>query len=124
VSARQRSDRSSRQRKAPRKSPEKAKSAKSADPPFEYLPRKKVIFVKGVATYSVTGALALWALTFTLIKNYTPLTLPDSAYAVILLCGSWPILKATLTKTARFAAQASHQAQEPPFESLPAAPGI
>jgi hypothetical protein len=109
MSARRRNGKSSRQPKAPRRPPGKAKSAKSVDPPFENLPRKKVIFLKGVATYAVSGALALWALTFILIKDYSPLTLPDSAYALVLLCGSWPIFKATVTKTARFAAQAAYK---------------
>lgn len=109
MSARRRNGKSSSQSKVSRRPPEKATSVKSADPPFEYLPRKKVIFVKSVATYSITGALALWALTFILIKDYTSLTLPDGAYALILLCGSWPMLKATLTKTAQFAAQAAYK---------------
>ena len=68
-----------------------------------------MIFIKSVVTYSIAGALALWALTFILLKDHTSLNMPDSAYAVVLLCGSGGILKYALTMTGRMGAQAAYK---------------
>jgi hypothetical protein len=109
MSARRRSGKASRQRKAPRRSPPKARSAKSADPPFTYLPRRKVIYIKSVVTYGATGGLAGIALVLTLIKDHTSSSLPDSYYAVGMLCGFVGVFKYLLTFMARLGAQAAYK---------------
>jgi hypothetical protein len=109
MSTRKRNTKSSLQRTSPSKASAKSKKAKSADPPFGYLPRKRMLFVKGYTTFCFVFAVAAWVFILTLVKNSFSPRLPDSAYAVILLGASLGMFKYSLTLTGRLAAMTSYK---------------